>query len=193
VGAEPARTLERLAELRLIERSTPVTEEAKHTRRRSYRVVDNFLGFWLGVIDRYRAEIERGLGDSIAEVLVSELDDWMGGPWEEAFRSHLRGLAGSEALPTGIIGVGSWWSTDGQTEIDAVVLAGRRREAVVVGEAKWARKVDGARIARDLERKAQALPRCRDPLVYAICARNEVTAAPEGTLVVTAADIFGVD
>ncbi len=191
VGAEPARTLDRLVELRLIERLTPVTEEAAHTRRRSYRVVDNFLGFWLGVIDRYRAEIERGLGDSIADVLVGELDDWMGGPWEEAFRAHLRRLAGSEALPSGVTAVGTWWSTDGQTELDAVVLAGRRREAVLVGEAKWARRVDGARLALELERKSQALPRRREPLAYALCARNEVSNAPDGVLVVTADDIFG--
>ncbi|MBI5442909.1 MAG: ATP-binding protein [Deltaproteobacteria bacterium] len=193
VGAEPARTLDRLTELRLIERLTPVTEDPANTRRRSYRLADNFLAFWLGVIDRHRSEIERGLGDSIAGVIAGQLDDCMGAPWEEAFRAHLRRLAGSDALFPGVVAVGSWWSTDGRTEIDAVVLAGRGREPVMVGEAKWARKVDGARLAPDLKRKAEALPRRREPLAYALCAREEVVGAPEGTLVVTANEIFSPD
>lgn len=45
----------------------------------------------------------------------------------------------------------------------------------------------------ELEALDRALPRRREPLVYALCARNEVTRPPEGALVVTAGDIFGLD
>lgn len=190
VGSEPARTLDRLVELRLLERLTPVTEDPKHTRRRTYRVNDNFLSFWLGVLDRHRAEIERGLGDNIAKVIAGQLHDWMGAPWEEAFRAHLRRMASAGELPGDVVAVGSWWSTDSQIEIDAVALEGQRREAVAAGEAKWARKVNGARLVSDLERKTQLLPRRASDLVYVVCARSEVTDAPDGALLLTAADIF---
>jgi AAA+ ATPase superfamily predicted ATPase len=192
VGAEPARTLDRLVELRLVERMIPVTEDSARTRRRVYRVADNFLGFWLGRVEQYRSEIERGLGGPIARVLAQSLDDAMGGPWEEAFRMHLRRMAAAGRLGPDVVAVGPWW-TEGSdaAQIDAVVLSGRAEEAVLAGEAKWARSENGARIVRGLERKVERLPRRRDPLTYAVCARSEVVGAPPGTLVVTARDIFG--
>ncbi len=191
-GSEPARSLDRLMELRMVERVLPVTEDAAHSRKRIYRLVDNFLAFWLGSIERYRSEIERGLGIPIARVLAKGLDDLMGAPWEEAFRLHLRRLAAAGELGDDVVAVGRWW-TEGReaAEIDAVVLTGRAREATLVGEAKWARSVEGPRIVYELERKARLMPRAREPLVYAVCARAEVLNAPTGTRVVTARDIFG--
>lgn len=74
-------------------------------------------------------------------------------------------------------------------EIDAVALAGRQREAVLVGEAKWAKRVDGPRLRRGLEEKAKALPRQAAELVYAVAAREEVRQ-PAGLFAITAADVF---
>ncbi len=191
VRAEPARTLERLIELRLIERVVPVTEAGSRTRRRSYRIADNFLAFWLGIVDPYRAEIERGLGPSILSPLMQRLDDHMGGRWEEAFRSHLRRLAIAGTLAPDVVRIGAFWSEHPAVEIDAVALAGRREEAVLLGEAKWARTADGGRLVRDLESRSSALPLLAPDVRYAACARDRLTGAPPGTLTVTAADIFG--
>jgi hypothetical protein len=190
VRAEPARTLQRLIELRLIERVEPVTEAGSRTRRRSYRIADNFLAFWLGIVDPYRAEIERGLGPSILTPLLERLDDHMGGRWEEAFRSHLRRLAAAGALGPEAVRIGAFWSERPPVEIDAVALAGRREEAVLLGEAKWARSANAARIVRELERKATALPRLAPNPTYAVCARERLTDLPATATGVTAADIF---
>ncbi|MBN1631008.1 MAG: ATP-binding protein, partial [Thermoleophilia bacterium] len=169
-----------------------VTEDPARTRRRVYRVMDNFLRFWLGWVERYRSEIERGLGSPIARVLEQNLDDAMGGTWEEAFRMHLRRMATAGLLGPEVVAVGPWW-TEGSdpAQIDAVVLSGRGREAVLAGEARWARSASGTRIVRGLEAKAQRLPQRRDPFAYAVGARTRVVDAPPGTLVVTARDIFG--
>jgi uncharacterized protein len=191
VRADPGRVLDRLIALRLVERTVPVTEDPRRTRRRIYRVADNFLAFWLGVLDRYRAEIERGLGSSILRVLMAGLDDHLGGPWEEAFRMHLRRLAEEGALGGDIVAVGPFWTAEADPgEIDAVALAGRSRTAVLVGEAKWARRVDASRIRRGLEHKAEALPRLAEDARYAVCARESVERADD-VLAVTANEIFG--
>ncbi len=190
VRADPARTLERLIELRLLERLSPVTEDPRRTRRRIYRIADNFLAFWLGVADRYRAEIQRGLGRSILPVLIQELDDHMGARWEEAFRMHLRRMADRGELGPEVVAVGPFWTAaaDGG-EIDAVVLAGRRREATLVGEAKWARRVEAAPIRKQLESKSRLLPNVADDLRFAICTREEITGS-EDVLAITASQVF---
>lgn len=190
VRAEPARTLERLIELRLIERIVPVTEAHSRTRRRSYRIADNFLAFWLGIVEPYRAEIERGLGPSILSPMLQRLDDHMGARWEDAFRSHLRRLATEGTLAPDIVRIGAFWSERPPVEIDAVALAGRREETVLLGEAKWARTADGARIVGELERKASALPLLAPNPSYAVCARERITNLPPTTTAITAAEIF---
>lgn len=190
VRADPTRTLERLVSLRLVDRVAPVTEDPRRTRRRIYRIADNFLAFWLGVLDRYRPEIERGLGESILPVLLDSLDDHMGGPWEEAFRGYVRRQAAEGELGGGIVAVGPFWTAGADPgEIDVVALAGRGREAVLLGEAKWRKRVDGDGIRTELERKAAGLPKLASRPRFAVCAREAV--AGDGDLLrVTAEDIF---
>lgn len=191
IRGEPTRTLDRLVELRLVERVQPVTDSGR-SRRRHYRIADNFLAFYLGVLVRYRAEIDRGLGDSILPVLVSSLDDHMGPIWEESFRDHLRREAARGRLgPEPVVAVGQWWRDDGQVEIDALALAGRARRPVLAGEAKWARTVDGAALVAGLRRKAEAVVPDPDTLAYVVCARSKVERKPRAVRAVTAAHIFG--
>jgi uncharacterized protein len=110
VRAEPGRVLDRLVQLRLLERVVPVTERDALTRRRRYRIADNFLAFWLQLVDPHRTAIERGLGGSLLPVLETELDDFMGERYEAAFREHLvrmaargeLGEAAQRACPCGI-------------------------------------------------------------------------------------------
>lgn len=191
VRAEPTRVLERLIELRLVERLVPVTENPARTRRRLYRIADNFLAFWLGLLDRHRSAIERGLGEQVLPVLERQLDEHMGGPWESAFRDQLVRMATAGELGHGVVDIGRWWRDSPSVEIDAVALTGERRAASLVGEAKWARRVDGVRLRRELERKTESLPLLHHELRYAVCGRERVEPA-DGVLAVTAEDIFGL-
>ena len=103
---------------------------------------------------------------------------------------HLRRLAIEDRLGDEVVAIGPWWSTGAEgVEIDAVVLAGRESGATLVGEAKWARTVNGNQIARSLAEKAKRLPRISDGVRYAVCAREKVES-DRSILTVTARDIF---
>jgi hypothetical protein len=116
----------------------------------------------------------------------------MGPVYEEAFREHLRRLANEGALGEGVVAIGPWWNDDSQQGIDAVVLAQREltRVPVLVGESKWAHRVDAMRIKAGLIRKAAALTSHVDELGYVVCARDAVEHPDIQTRTVTAADIF---
>lgn len=189
VGVDPSRLLSRLVELRLVEQLVPVTEHPDKTRRKMYRVADNFLAFWLGYVERYRSQIERGLGGAVAELLESAIDDAMGGPWEEAFRLHLIRRSAAGEIPA-VAALGPWWNENSSVEIDAVGLCGRSRTPVLFGEAKWSRCKNAQGLVRGLDRKADSVPGVGEKRVFAVCAREELTDVPNGVIAVTAADIF---
>lgn len=189
IHADPTRLLDRLVGLRLVERVQPVTESAR-SRRRVYRIADNFLAFYLDILTQYRTEIDAGLGPTVLRVLLDALDDHQGPRWEAAFRQYVRRLAAGGEFGDRIVAVGPFWTADGGNEIDVVALAGRARTPVLVGEAKWAREVSAPRLVADLYRKAAALPGAPDDPRVVVCGRERVTAVPEGVLAVTADDIF---
>jgi uncharacterized protein len=195
VGANPTRTLDRLMKLRLVERMHPVTESETRTKRSLYQITDNLLRFHLLLLTRYREEIERGLGDTITAPLLRRLDDYMGWPYEEAFRSYLRRAAVQGRLGQDVVAVGSWWDNSGQNQIDALVLAEPQlaRIPILAGEAKWAKQVNGGRLVAGLAAKAAHVTNDVPRLRYAVCAREEVVSASPGTLLVTATDIFAPD
>jgi len=192
IMTSPARVLEDLIALRLVKRVVPVTEITGRSKLSYYAIADNFLAFWLGPLSKYRSEIARGLGESILPVLLDEIDDFMGARWEDAYRQHLRHLANLQQLRhQRIVAIGSFWRRGPDpAELDAIALAGRSREVVCIGEAKWTREVDASRILPTLTKKAYSLPAVSPTVQYSICARGSVINAPDDCLVITAKDIF---
>ena len=195
IRADPTRLLDRLVSLRLIERVQPVTETGR-TRRRVYRIADNFLAFYLDVLTRYRTEIEAGLGPEaglgrrFCRCCSTPWTNHQGGRWEAAFQQHVRRLAASGEFGGRVVAVGPFWTADGHNEIDVVALAGRASTPILVGEAKWAREVSAPRVVADLHRKAAALPGAPHDLRLAVCARERVTHPPDGVITITADDIY---
>jgi deazaflavin-dependent oxidoreductase (nitroreductase family) len=164
VKAEPARVLDRLVELRLVERAVPVTERDAATRRRRYRIADNFLAFWLQVLDRHRTAIDRGLGETVLPALVHELGDFMGERWEDAFRTHLVRLAAAGDLGEEIVALGRWWRDAPPVEIEAVALAA----ATAIRSWRARRNAPSASTAHGCCATSSARPgRCREPAIYA--------------------------
>jgi uncharacterized protein len=190
VRAEPSRTLDRLIDLRLVDRLVPVTEDPARSRRRVYRVADNFLAFYLGLVSRYRADIERGLGESILTVMLASLDDHLGHPWEDTVRRYVRRECAAGRLAPDVVAVGPWWTAEGQDEIDILALTGRARTPALAGEVKWTQTVEAPRLVNDLRRKVAGMNVDPESLRYLVAARNQVRTADQDTTTITATDIF---
>ncbi|WP_239679300.1 ATP-binding protein [Natronosporangium hydrolyticum] len=198
LGADPARPLAALQELGLIDRVLPVAGKVD-PRLAYYRVADNFLAFWLSVVEPHRSMISQRLGSSLAPLLLHQLDHFMGQRWEEAFRAHLVRVLADDPRVQPMTGIGRFWRQrvppgEDPCELDAVGLTGVERRVSLVGEAKWARQVDGGRLVRQLQRKvveAGLVTAAHPEPVYAVCSRTGVAGElPPRTVVATAADIF---
>jgi AAA+ ATPase superfamily predicted ATPase len=196
LGTDPTRALATLADLNLIHRVLPIGRNAD-PRRAYYRIADNFLAFWLSIVEPRRAAIIQGLGRSAAGVMESQFDGFMGDRWEDAVRAYLIQTIVDDPRLAPVTEVGRFWHQYGTdpAEIDVAMLSEPGGRLSLAGEAKWARREDGPRVLRTLMRKAHAshlVPSDGPEPVYVVAAREEVTGGlPDDVLVVTSADVFG--
>jgi uncharacterized protein len=147
------RVLTRLEELRLVTRRVPITEGSA-SRRGYFAVTDPYFRFWFRFIEPNRAAIDRGFGERLVDDVVSnELDGHMGGVFEDVAREFAGGLLKRGELAG--LDVGSWWSTDGNHEIDIVGIA--RKNPTFIGTVKWRAAPLGRDVFRNLEDHAAAL------------------------------------
>jgi len=183
------RQLDRLIELGLVEREVPVTEDPSRSKRVMYRIGDNFLNFWFRFVYRRRADIARGLGREVVDrTIIPNLPDYMGEPWEQMCREHVRRLTVRGDLPVSVSTVGRWWNRDNSVEIDVVGLEGKR--VVLAGSVKWASSVPRTELTR-LRRAVEALPNRADEVHLMLFARDRVqgVSSSEATCL-TAADLY---
>ena len=194
VSSLPTRALSELERNKLIAKVVPVT--MPRSKLTYYRIADNFLAFWLSVIEPHRPAIEQGLGPSVLPVIVASFDDFMGSRWEEAVREHVRVSASAGLIRDEVVAVGEFWKTkvgplEDPCQLDIVGLVGRSRKVGIVGEVKWSKRRPARPLLADIQRKAAdaRLDLAADP-VWIVAAREVVTDVPEGVLALTAVDIF---
>jgi hypothetical protein len=147
------RVLQRLEELHLVTRRVPVTEGAA-SRRGYFAVTDPYFRFWFRFIEPNRASIDRGFGERLVEdIIVPDLDNHFGSVFEDVAREFAANLVTSGQLRA--TDVGSWWSSDGEHEIDVVGVT--RKEPTFIGTVKWRATALGYDVYKNLESHAAAL------------------------------------
>jgi AAA+ ATPase superfamily predicted ATPase len=147
------RTIQRLLDLDLLEKRIPATENAMKSRRGSYAIGDSYYRFYFRFIAPQRGAIDRGFGAQVVENIMTGLDDYMGPSFEEIARNYARYLISVGELQGDT--VSSWWSNDGQHEIDIVGTSARL--PTFVGSVKWRREPLGEAVLKDLEQDAALL------------------------------------
>jgi AAA+ ATPase superfamily predicted ATPase len=138
-GGALLRPLQWLEEMQVIARVAPVTERTPfRSKRVIYRIVDPYVGFWHRTVARLVNAGSLGLVEPEHlwdEVVVPELDDYMGAVFEEVCRDFVRKNPGR--LPFRPLRVGEWWDSGSTQQVD-VVAVGAQGE-LLVGECKWGR------------------------------------------------------
>jgi AAA+ ATPase superfamily predicted ATPase len=180
-----------LVEYGLIARRYPFTvPNPERTRQTRYALADNYLAFWFRFVLPNRSALEQGQAEYVWQAKIApQLDQYMGGRFEEACRQFVRLEPGrwTHSIPE----LGVWWrATD---ELD---LVGHERGRVVLAaEAKWTNERVGLEVLRLLERRAALLPDVAPDRQLALFAKAGFTPEVEalhgeGLLLITASDLL---
>lgn len=130
------KMLARLEALGYLEARAPLGPRGPEPRRTSYRLADPFFRFWFRFVFPNRSLLERGRVKEVLSVVERDLDVFMGLVFEDCCREWI-GRYADGALPASQQ-LGSWWSRDGQTEIDVVGTSRGRYD--LLASCKWDRR-----------------------------------------------------
>jgi len=147
-----AKYLSVLMDLGFVRREVPVTASGK-SRKGRYYINDPYFAFWFRYVHPNVDLIETGQGDVLAQMVMEDLNEYLGFVFEEIARQFLIELNKAGRLPFRFTRIGRWWRGE---EIDLVALNERERKALFV-EVKWKNlsEREARGILRDLERKGE--------------------------------------
>ena len=149
------KMLARLEALGYVETRAPLRPAGPERKRSSYRLIDPFFRFWFRFVFPNRSLLERGRVKEVAGVVERDLDTFMGLAFEDCCREWVGRYASAERFgaPQQL---GSWWSRDGQVEVDVVGVSRGRYD--LLGSCKWDRAA-GTEVLGALLRHRDELPK----------------------------------
>lgn len=148
--------LKTLADLELIERQVPVTEDAPEKSKKGlYRIKDNYIRFWFAFIYPNQSLIESGNLQIVMEKIKGGfVSNHAAFVYEDICREKMWDMNGADIWPFHFSKLGRYWS--GDTEIDIAALDAEGGN-LILGECKYWKEPVGANILRELEKKAAAV------------------------------------
>ena len=143
------KMLSRLEALGYLEARAPLGPNGPEARRASYRLTDPFFRFWFRFVFPNRSLLERGRVKAVLRIVKRDMDTFMGPAFEDCCREWVGRYAG-DTLPASQQ-LGSWWSRDGQVEIDIVGTS--RGKYDLLGSCKWSQEAPTTALGRLLEHR----------------------------------------
>ncbi len=185
------RLLEKLKALKYVELMKPLEPKQK-TARAYWRILDPYFRFWFRYVFPNRSRLEAYRSGPVLEDINGDLNTYTGHIFEDCCRQWLLGYSGIEAAQS-CGTVGSWWSRDGQTEVD---IAGCEEFGyTLLASCKWTRSVGTSVLDRLYDARAViGKPAAQAELM--IFGREHFTksleerAEAEGVRLVTARELF---
>ena len=149
------KMLARLEALGYLKARAPLSPTGPERKRSSYRLVDPFFRFWFRFVFPNRSLLERGRVKEVLGIVERDFDTYMGLAFEDCCREWVGRHASAEHFGAAQQ-LGSWWSRDGQVEVDVVGASRGRYE--LLGSCKWARSA-GTEVLGQLLAHRNELPK----------------------------------
>lgn len=141
--------LDRLADLRIIDRDYPVTVDPARSRKGRDTITDPLFRFWFRFVYGRTARYEVYGDDAYADLISPELPDFVSGTFEQLCQRATLYALGDEYRF--LEEPGNWWDGSG-SEID--IVAPTNGETLLVGEAKFRQEPIGYDVLSQLESEA---------------------------------------
>ncbi len=149
-----SKMLDRLEALGYVVARAPLSPKGPERKRSSYRLADPFFRFWFRFVFPNRSLLERGRVKDVLRIVERDMDTYMGPAFEDCCREWLGRHAGDAFPPSQQLG--SWWSRDGQAEIDIVGVSRGRYD--LLASCKWSTSAPAAALDQLLEHQ-ELLPK----------------------------------
>ena len=106
-----------------------------------YQLKDNFLIFWFRFLYKYNYMLEIGAYDKLRQIILRDYETYSGKLLEQYFKEQLA----EEGQYTQI---GSWWSRNGEDEIDIIAIDELSRQATFYEVKRQQKNLDLSLLAR---------------------------------------------
>lgn len=144
--------LDRLKDLKIIERHYPVTVDPARSRKGRYRITDPLFRVWFRFVYGRSARYEVYGADAFADLIEPELPDFVSVTFEELCQRVILTAYGDQYRF--VEEPGNWWDGRGR-EID--IVAPTNEDMLVVGEAKFQQSALGYDVLNQLEQEAELI------------------------------------
>jgi AAA+ ATPase superfamily predicted ATPase len=156
-AAGVTKYLKTLIDLDILERETPVTEEAPEKSKKGlYKIKDNYIRFWFAFIFPNQSLIESGNEQVVTRKIKNGfVSNHAAFVYEDICREKMWDMNAAGDWPFHFLKLGRYWN--GDTEIDIAALDPEGGN-LILGECKYWTEPVGANILRELEAKAVSVP-----------------------------------
>ncbi len=120
----------------MLDRVAPVTEKITKSKKKRYRIKDNFFRFWFHFVYPNKDQLEIGDREGVKGKIEYEFDGYMGNIFEDVIREIIKKRNGNRLLDWRLRRyekIGPWWDRRG----DEIDICGISKDGYLLGEVKW--------------------------------------------------------
>jgi hypothetical protein len=182
------RAIQVLIDTGYIKRDICWGENYKNSKKTLYRLDDPLTRFFFTFVVPNKSKLNSRQIAIVEKEIKNRWQVYVSETWEELCRQRIVKLTINN---TSFLPAQRWWQqtkTGSQTEIDIIAESVDKKD-LLVGEAKWQKKIKPETILRELEQKITALPLKKEyQHIYRLVMLPELEFAVQGDIVFAGAD-----